>query len=160
MKKALVIAAVLLTQFSLEAQQDLRGTAELTLKGKKVSIEYGRPSLRGRDMLGMAKPEMVWRMGMNAPTTMKTEANLVSGDVSIPAGDYKLQAKCVGTDQWELLLNGGELVVPFKTEVVDANVETFTIYLLRSRYGQDTGGARLRADWGNKRLTVEFKVSD
>ena len=160
MKQALVIAAVLLTQFSLEAQQDLRGTAEVTLKGKKVSIEYGRPSLRGRDMLGKAEPGMKWRMGMNAPTTMKTEANLVSGGVSIPAGDYKLQAKCVGADQWELLLNGDEAVVPLKTEVVDANVETFTIYLLRSRYGHDTGGAILRADWGNRRLTAELKVSD
>ena len=32
MKKVLVIAAVLLTQFSLEAQEDLRGTAEVDLE--------------------------------------------------------------------------------------------------------------------------------
>ena len=104
MKKALVVAAVLLTQFSLEAQQDVRGTAEITLNGKKISIEYGRPSLRGRDMLAKAEPGMIWRMGMNAPTTMKTEANLQFGGVPVPAGDYKLQAKYVGADQWELML--------------------------------------------------------
>jgi hypothetical protein len=59
-----------------------------------------------------------------------------------------------------LLLNGDEAVVPLKTEVVDDSVETFTIYLLRSRYGHDTGAVILRADWGNRRLTAELKVSD
>ena len=159
MKKALVVAAVLLTQFSLEAQQDVRGTAEIMLNGKKISIEYGRPSLRGRDMLAKAEPGMIWRMGMNAPTTMKTEANLQFGGVPVPAGDYKLQAKYVGADQWELMLNGGEAVVPLKAEVLDDSVETFSIYLVRSRSG-DPGAGALWASWGTKKLTAELKVTD
>ncbi|HET7872705.1 MAG TPA: DUF2911 domain-containing protein, partial [Terriglobales bacterium] len=49
------------------------GTAEVTLKGKKITIDYGRPSARGRKVVGNLIPYgQVWRTGANEATTLKT----------------------------------------------------------------------------------------
>lgn len=156
MRIVLVVATVLLTQFSLKAQEDVRGTAEVTLKGKEISIEYGRPSLRGRDMLAEAQPGMIWRMGMNTATTMKTDANLQFGGIPIPRGDYKLQLKCVSGTQWELVFNSGEATVPLELEELSSSVETFTISLSSN----DNTSAQFSMSWGSKRLKVGFNLKD
>ena len=43
------------------AVQD-RGQAELALDGGKVSVEYGRPTLRGRNIEALIQPGDEWRM--------------------------------------------------------------------------------------------------
>ena len=60
-----VLAAILLAVPTVFAQSP-RGTAEAMVGGAKVSIEYGRPSLQGRDMLGQVTAGMVWRLGADA----------------------------------------------------------------------------------------------
>ena len=56
--------------------QEQRGETKATVAGKAVSVEYGRPVLAGRDMLGQAKVGTPWRMGSGSPTSLKTEADL------------------------------------------------------------------------------------
>lgn len=58
---------------------------------KNVSIEYGQPHARGRDVpTELATDGTVWRTGANSSTTLRTEADLVIGGRDVPAGAYSL----------------------------------------------------------------------
>src|SRR5260370_35372404 len=64
------------------------GTAEVTLKGKRITIDYSRPSLRGRPMETLTPAGKVWRTGANEATALTTEADITIGDANAPAGKY------------------------------------------------------------------------
>jgi hypothetical protein len=97
---ALTLTLSLAAAMALPAE---RGQAKATLAGKAVSIEYGRPTLQGRDMLGRA--EVV--------TATKTGAD-----------EWQLDIK--KTDA-----AGGSAVieVPLASKALPESVETFTIDL-------------------------------
>lgn len=58
---------------------------------KTVTIEYGQPHARGREVpTELATNGTVWRTGANTSTTLKTEADLVIGGRDLPAGAYSL----------------------------------------------------------------------
>ena len=80
-------------------------TAEVQLNGKQVSIHYNTPSMRGRKIFGGLVPYgKVWRTGANPATTLKTDANLMIGGASVPAGTYTLYTlPSEGT--WKLIIN-------------------------------------------------------
>ena len=66
--------------------------------GKWVTITYGRPLKRGRDLFGTGADygkklnagAPVWRAGANVSTTLKTTAPLVIGDKTLAPGEYLL----------------------------------------------------------------------
>src|SRR4029077_5543682 len=67
------------------------GTAEVTLKSKKVTIEYSRPSLKGRKVgQELAPYGKVWRTGANEATSLVTEVDLNIGGAKVPAGKYTI----------------------------------------------------------------------
>jgi hypothetical protein len=45
------------------SQRNPRATSKVDIAGKFVMIEYGRPSIQGRDLLALIEPGKVWRMG-------------------------------------------------------------------------------------------------
>lgn len=58
---------------------------------KTVTIEYGQPHARGRDVPSeLANDGTIWRTGANAATTLRTETDLVIGGKDVPAGAYSL----------------------------------------------------------------------
>ena len=88
--------------------------------GKWIEITYGRPLQRGRDLFGSgpaygkavndvgtatfpAPP--VWRAGANASTRLKTEAPLVLGTTTVPAGEYSLFVDLKGPTEWTLIVS-------------------------------------------------------
>jgi hypothetical protein len=76
-----------------------------TVNGKTVSINYGAPSMRGRNIFGGLVPyDHWWRTGANAATTLKTEANLKIGGANVPAGTYTLYTIPSQTT-WKLIIN-------------------------------------------------------
>jgi hypothetical protein len=145
-----------------------RGTASATFGSATVSINYGRPQLEGRDMLAQATDGMVWRMGKNEATEIKTDADLKFGDTVIPAGSYSLWMKKISADQWHLIFNkktgiwGTEhsaaddlAEVPLAMSTNPESVEAFTIALAASN---ETNGT-LKAMWGTAILSADFTAS-
>src|SRR5688572_10657567 len=57
-----------------------RGKATIAVAGKNVTIDYGRPTLKGRPMsalLSKLPADRMWRAGENQVTTFTTETPLV-----------------------------------------------------------------------------------
>lgn len=101
---AVVFAALALTAYAANP----RGTAKLTLNGKTVSVEYGRPALNGRkveDLLGQVPAGEVWRLGADKSTTFTTSGDLKFGDVTIPKGVYSIWARKESDGSWKLVFN-------------------------------------------------------
>src|SRR5215510_11819524 len=66
-------------------------TTELTLNGKKISVTYGRPYMKGRKIMGGLVPfGQVWRTGADEASVLKTEADLMIGSLGIPKGSYEI----------------------------------------------------------------------
>ena len=73
--------------------------------GAAVSVAYGRPSMRGRQVMGGIVPYgQVWRTGANEATRFVTDRDLWFGDVRIPAGTYSLWT-VPGPERWEIVFN-------------------------------------------------------
>src|SRR5262249_58747338 len=75
----LLVSLITCLVYSVPGQN--RGTAGATVNGKKVSVEYGRPSIGGRDfekdIMTMASVGTVWRLGMDQPTSLTSAGDLV-----------------------------------------------------------------------------------
>jgi hypothetical protein len=137
-------------------QSNPRGEAKATVAGKTVTIEYGRPSLKGRDMLAQAQVGKPWRLGADAATTLTTEADLAFGGVEVPKGTYILTATKVEADTWQLnVLNKADRAavadVPLATGKAEEAVETFTITLA----GEGNKGT-LEMLWGHTAMEASF----
>ena len=54
----------------------------------KIKIDYGQPSLRGRQLLtdSLVPYDKPWRTGANALTTLKSDVDLVLGGRDFPKG--------------------------------------------------------------------------
>jgi len=141
---------------SASAQDSTRGKAALTLAGKAIVVDYGRPSLKGRDMLGKAAVGDEWRMGANSPTTLETPVGLAFGATQVAPGTYVLRAKKVSATAWTLKLvrDGKDAAeVPLETSPLDKSVETFTIDLTEQQ-----GQGVFRMTWGTLALSTRFSA--
>jgi hypothetical protein len=147
------------------AQGD-RGKSELTTPRGAMTVEYGRPQLKGRDPLSMQKDGQYWRMGSNDMTTWKTPVDLMFGTTKISAGNYGLWLLKTG-NKYELVFNsiieGMGMVhdktkdvasVPMKQGAAGAPVEALTLELKGA-----PGGGVFAVDWGTLSLSTEFKFS-
>lgn len=73
-----------------------------------VSVNYGRPSKRGRDIFGGLndmKWGMTWRMGANEATTLTTSKDIMIGNLHVPAGSYTMRVLLEETGKWQLIVN-------------------------------------------------------
>ena len=151
------------------AQRNPRGTAKIIIGGKAVSVEYGRPSLKGRavaDLLSQLKAGDFWRLGADKSTTFSTAADLLFGDVTVASGDYSLWAERGEGNSWKLVFNkqhgqwgtqhdaSQDLAsVPLKETKASNSAEMVTITLSK----QGAGGV-ITIQWGDMKLTAAFKV--
>ena len=101
-----VLAAGLIAQEQPKQPLSPPGSATLTFaSGKSVTIDYSRPSMRGRKIFGGLVPYgQVWRTGANAATSLKTDVDLVIGGAKVPAGSYTLYT-IPNENGWKLIIN-------------------------------------------------------
>jgi hypothetical protein len=100
------LAALSLTGPALA--QAPRGAAVTTLGTQKVTIDYGRPALKGRTIDALLKqlpPDRIWRAGENEITTFSTEADVKIGGKAVKAGKYSLYVHVPVSGKWALVLN-------------------------------------------------------
>ena len=93
------------------AQQSPPSEASVTVAGKKITIDYSAPSVRGRKIFGdggllSRDPTYpAWRAGANSATAFHTDANLDVGGLAVPKGDYTLYCWLKNPDAWELIIS-------------------------------------------------------
>ena len=142
-------------------------TAEVTLAGQQIKIDYSRPSMRGRKIVGDLVPYgQVWRTGANEATTLTTPVNLDIGGTNVPAGKYTLWTlPSEGT--WKLIVNkqtgqwgtnydqSQDLArIDMQKGKTSQTVEQFTISW--DKKGDNT--ANLVLEWENTRVWVSVKA--
>ena len=76
-----------------------------TVNGKKITIDYGRPSKKGREIFGALVPfDKVWRTGADEATVLTTDGPLTIGDLKVPKGTYAIFT-VPGQTGWKLIVN-------------------------------------------------------
>src|SRR5689334_6448037 len=83
--------------------------SEWTIDGAHISIEYGRPHLKGRPESQMMPAGKPWRTGADEATILTTDKPLKFGSLSLAAGTYTLNTQ-PGAGEWELI--AGKLAKP------------------------------------------------
>ncbi len=108
---ALLLSAFVLFAFPGQAQDDKSKRpsppAEVsgTVEGTDVSINYSRPSVKGRTVFGELEPYgKVWRTGANEATTFEVSADVAVEGEPLPAGKYALFT-IPTEDNWTIIFN-------------------------------------------------------
>jgi hypothetical protein len=139
--------------------------SEWTIDGAKISIEYGRPSLKGRSEAELMPPGQPWRTGADEATTLQTDRPLKFGTLTVPPGKFTLYT-VPGANEWQLIVSKstGQWGVPYpagqdlgrasmKAGKTQAPVEQLTINI------HDTpAGGTLHVEWGTASANIPFTV--
>lgn len=146
-----------------------RDSVSLTLDTNRIDVNYGRPSMRGRKIMGQLVPwNQVWRTGANQATHIRTNFDMTMGGVPVTRGRYTLWTlpsaggwKVIinkQTNQWGTAYDATQDLARFdaKAEQSAATVDTFTIAL---RSTGKTAGI-LSLAWENTAVTIPFEKND
>jgi hypothetical protein len=167
---AMMCSTILIAQNTTQVHPGKGGSphvrSEWTINGAKVSIEYGRPSLKGRPESQMMPAGKPWRTGADEATILTTDKPLKFGSLNLAPGTYTVNTQ-PGTEwqlivgklgkprQWGIPYNSGLEIgrAPMKVGKTAAPVEQLTISI------DDTAaGGVLRIEWGTTSATIPFTV--
>jgi len=108
--RAILIFVAVLAGFALsagEAGQRLSPHESTTgsIDGARLTITYGRPSMRGRRIMGaLVEYGEDWTPGADEATTFETSSALRIGEVAVPAGKYSVWMRPTA-ERWAMFLN-------------------------------------------------------
>ena len=167
---AAICSTVLVAQKTTELKKGEGGSphvrSEWTVDGANISIEYGRPFLKGRTVgKDVATYGQEWRTGADEATTLKTDKALMFGATHVNPGTYTLYT-LPNEKSWQLIISkktgqwgipypkGEDLArVPMTVSTPPAAAEQVTISI------EDTkAGGLLHIDWGKTRASVPFST--
>ena len=148
-------------------QLSVRDTMQAQIGNAMFTVDYGRPLMRGRKLLGDVLPyDRVWRTGANAATQFTTSAPIKLAGMQVPAGTYTLWTvpHTNGVDlivnkqngQWGTEYNGSRNlgIIKMTAETASTPVEEFTISIIPG----DTQHGMLVMEWGSFKWTAPIEV--
>ena len=174
MKKLLYLVAIIAMSLNVKAQIDTPAPSPFSKIEQKVgltdvTLEYSRPSMKGRTIFGDLVPYgKMWRLGANMNTKITFSDDVTVGDQTLKAGTYAIYAS-PNPSYWEVVFytdsNNGGLPQNWDDSKVAAKVtpvanplpfdiETFTM----SFDNLSNSSATLGMFWSNVYVGVEFKV--
>jgi len=139
---------------------------EWVIDGAAISIEYGRPYLKGRPEAELMPPGNPWRAGADEATVLSTDKPLKFGSQSLAPGSYTINLQPGPT--WQLII--GKLGKPAQWGVpYEASLEMWRVPMTSGKASapieqvtftvSDTpAGATLRLEWGTTSVSVPFTV--
>ena len=172
------------TRASVEVLLDSRYDAKeggwfgaLNLAGPaKISIDYGQPHLRGRNVIGMPGVvpwDTAWRTGANMATQLSTEVDLTIGNTFIPRGVYTLFT-LPSRSGWKLIVSKEVLQwgtdydpskdfarIDLRQRTLAEPVESLTFWLVPAMEPQTSKTfphGVLKFAWGNTELSTDWRV--
>lgn len=164
LKKLGLFSVVLLTTVFMSYCQEKASpprTAEGTINGAEITVDYGSPSVKGRTIWGELVPYgKVWRAGANEATIFETSEDIKVEGKDLPAGKYSLfiipdqnESTLIfnkQTGQWGTQHDESQdfLKVDFKVEETDAFEENLT-------YEVASDGLEIR--WADGKGTVNIE---
>jgi hypothetical protein len=147
----------------------VRDTVQTQIGDVLFTVDYGRPLMRGRKLLGDVVPyDRVWRTGANAATQFTTSAPIKLAGMQLPAGTYTLWTipHMNGVDlivnkqygQWGTEYNGSRNlgIAKMTTETASTPVEEFTISIAQD----NTQHGTLIMEWDSFRWTAPIEVNE
>lgn len=174
MKKTLFIAFLSLMTLGATAQIETPApspAAKLwqTVGLTEITVEYSRPAMRGRTVMGNLVPYgTIWRTGANANTTIEFSTPVTIGGKEVKAGKYAIYTKPM-KDMWEVYFytdtdNWGTpqewddskvaAMTKVKVQQMPMPVGSFTITVDEIT----SDGADLGMLWENTYVAVPFEV--
>jgi len=145
----------------------VRDTTRAQIGNAMFLVDYSRPLLRGRTLLGDVIPyDYVWRTGANAATQFTTSAPIKLAGMDVPAGTYTLWTvpHKNGVDlivnkqhgQWGTSYNHSLDLGTAKmiTEVASIPVEAFTISIISN----NNRNGKLVMEWGSFKWIAAIEV--
>lgn len=144
-----------------------RDSSEIILDGKRIVIDYGRPSMRGRKIMGSVVPYgKIWRTGANAATRLSTQSDLTINGIKIPQGVYSIYTLPT-SKQWKLIINKqtgqwGNIYnekldlarIQLRKNILKDPVEKFTIKLEK----KNERSGIMKLEWEKTQLSIPFKI--
>ena len=174
MKKIIVVLAIMIANYAIEAQvKTPQASPKCTLTQivglTTVEIVYSRPSAKGRDVFNNLVPfGKLWRTGANENTNISFSDDVVIDGKTLPKGKYALYTT-PRADSWEIVFytatdNWGNpetwdetkvaLKTTSKSEHLDRFIESFTIGV----NNLDNNFAHLELSWENTIVALKFEV--
>ncbi len=108
-------------------------SVSLALGDAEAKLCYGRPSARGRQVVGAQDPYGApWRLGANEPTTLHLPFAARIGDVEVGPGSYSLYA-IPGPTSWTIVVNRNtnRWGIPISADVRSADIGSFSVAAAR-----------------------------
>jgi hypothetical protein len=165
-----LLAFLGLPSFAQQPVLSPRDSAALMFdSGSEISVNYGRPSLRGRTIMGGLLPwGKIWRTGANLATHLRTTFDMRLGGMPVPRGVYTLYS-IPGPARWTIIVNNqtgqwgtqydprqDRARISVTPQVLPAPVDTFRISLVPA--GRSAGILRLA--WERTLLVLPFERDD
>lgn len=137
-----------------------------TVGGATITINYGSPSVKGRQLFGKGGLEPydeVWRTGANAATSIEVSQPITVGGKSLPAGKYGLFT-IPGETEWTIIFNSnydmwGDGDYKQEQDVLRVTAKLEILATPRETMDFMMEGNKLVLKWGAIAVPVEIAVS-